>query len=232
MVVADRRDGRERGIDHVGGVVAPAHADLEHGEVGRHAREGEEGRHRRDLEEGDRLLAVGLFGLRQHVLEHVVADQLAGDADALVEAHQMRRGVDMDAIACRLGHGAQIGDQRALAVGAGDMHHRRQLQMRRADVRQQPFDPPKLEVDELGMQPHEAVEDRIGHGRRLGRCSSGPRQPGCGPRRSPDPSGARPAGPAFPAACGDARRRRPCRAPAGTRRAENPAAAPGGSCPG
>ena len=121
VVIADRCDGREHGIDHVGGVVAAAHADLDHREIGRHAREGEIGRDRGDLEEGDRLFLVGLLALCQHGIEKVVVDQVTGDPDALVEAHQMRRGVDVDAIARRLGHGAHVGDQGTLAVGAGDM---------------------------------------------------------------------------------------------------------------
>ena len=71
--------------------------------------------------------------------EIVFGDQLAGHADALVEAHEMRRGVDMDAEARGLHDGAEIGDGRALAVGAGDMDHRRQLALRIAELRQQPL---------------------------------------------------------------------------------------------
>ena len=205
MVVADRRDRRQSGLDHVGRVEAAAHADLDHREIGRDARESEERRHRRDLEEGDRLLAIDPLGLGQYFVQQVVVDHLAGNADALVEAHQVRRGIDMDSVARGLGHGAQIGDQRTLAVGAGDMHHRRQLQMWRADIGQQALDALKPEIDELGMQPREAVENRVGHGAcRL----TGRRPPGCVSRRSADPSAATPGGPASRAACGDARRHR------------------------
>ena len=125
VVVTDWRDGGERRRDHVGRIQAAAHADLDHGEISRHAGKSKKGRDRGDLEEGDGLFLIGLLTLRQDIVEHVVLDQAAGDANALVEAHQMRRGVDVHAIARSLGHGAQVGDQRALAVGAGDMDHRR-----------------------------------------------------------------------------------------------------------
>ena len=69
VVVADRRDGREHGLDDVGGVEAPAHADLDQRQVGRHAREREIRRRRRDLEEGDRLFLVGLLALGQDLVE-------------------------------------------------------------------------------------------------------------------------------------------------------------------
>ena len=46
VVVADRRDRREHGVDHIGGVATAAHADLEDREVGWGAGECEEGRHR------------------------------------------------------------------------------------------------------------------------------------------------------------------------------------------
>ena len=111
MVVTDRRDRRQDGLDHVGAVVAPAHADLDDAEIGRHAGEGQERQRRGDVEEGDRRVAVRLLALGQHLVEFMIVDQPAGDADALVETYEMRRRVDMDAIASSLGHGAQVSDQ-------------------------------------------------------------------------------------------------------------------------
>ena len=46
----------------------------------------------------------------------------------------------MDALARRLQHRAQEGDGRALAVGAGDMDHRRQPVLRVAEALEQPLD--------------------------------------------------------------------------------------------
>ena len=54
----------------------------------------------------------------------------AGERDALVEAHEMRRGVDVDALAGGLEHRLQVGGDRALAVGAGDVDDRRQPRVR------------------------------------------------------------------------------------------------------
>jgi len=52
----------------------------------------------------------------------------------------------------RLGDGAQDGDRRSLAVGAGDMNHRRQPALGIAERRAQAVHPPQRQVDQLGMQ--------------------------------------------------------------------------------
>ena len=70
---------------------------------------------------------IGALAFVQHREQRVLVDQLAGEADALVEAHEVRRGIDVDAIAGRFEAGAHRRDRRALAVGAGDMDDRRQL---------------------------------------------------------------------------------------------------------
>ncbi len=46
---------------------------------------------------------------------------LGAEPDALVEPHEMRRGVDVHGQACRFEHSAHEGDRGALAVGSGDM---------------------------------------------------------------------------------------------------------------
>ena len=65
--------------------------------------------------------------------ERVVVDQRAGEPDALVEADQMRAGEHVDACARGFERGAQEGAGRALAVGPGDMEHRRQRVLRTAE---------------------------------------------------------------------------------------------------
>jgi hypothetical protein len=62
-----------------------------------------------------------------------VSQASSSATDALVKAHQMRRGVDLDPLSRRLQHGAQEGERRALAVGAGDMDHRCQPLFRMAE---------------------------------------------------------------------------------------------------
>ena len=99
-------------------------------QIGRRLGEGEEGRGGGDLEQGDQLAGIGGLGAGEAIHQHRFADGRraigAGKHDALMEVDEMRRGVDMHALAQRLRHGADEGDQRALAVGAGDMNHRRQ----------------------------------------------------------------------------------------------------------
>ena len=70
----------------------------------------------------------------------VFGDQLAGEADALVKAHQMRRSVDMDAIARAFQHRARIGADRAFAIGAGDMDDGRHLALGMAELGEQPLE--------------------------------------------------------------------------------------------
>ena len=89
----------------------------------------------------------------------VVGDQLAGDADAFVEAHQMRRGVDMHAQARGLGHRADERAGAALAVGAGDVDDRRQALLGMVEFGQQRAQPVEAEVDQPGMQACEAGDD-------------------------------------------------------------------------
>ena len=81
--------------------------------------------------------------------------------DALMEVDEMRRGVDMYALAERLGDGAGEGQEGALAVGAGDMHHRRQLVLRVAESGKQPLDAPKRQVDRLRMQLFQPLQQRV-----------------------------------------------------------------------
>ena len=67
----------------------------------------------------------------------------------------------MHALAERLGDGAGEGEEGALAVGAGDMHHRRQLVLRVAESGKQPLDAPKRQVDRLRVQLFQPLQQRV-----------------------------------------------------------------------
>ena len=67
----------------------------------------------------------------------------------------------MHALARRLQHRAQEGDGRALAVGAGDMDHRRQLRSGWPSAREQPLDAVERQIDALGMQRQSAARGWI-----------------------------------------------------------------------
>ena len=156
--------------DHIGRIEAAAEPHFEHERIGRMTREGEERRRRRDLEKGDGLVAVGALAFFQHRRQVVLGDQPAGDADALVKAHEMRRGVDVHAVARAFQHGAQIGADRALAVGAGDMDDRRQFAFGMAELGEQPLDAVEHEIDALGMKREQPFEDGIARRVRLDSC--------------------------------------------------------------
>ncbi len=129
---------------------------------GRRLAEQQQGRGGGDLENGNRLARVGLFAAIERPRETLVIDQRAGETDALVEAHQVGRGVAVDAFSGRLERGAHEGDGRALAVGSRDMHDGRQALVRRAEVGEQTLDAAERKIDPPGMQRRETRGDCIG----------------------------------------------------------------------
>jgi hypothetical protein len=162
MVDRDRGDHRQRrAVDHVGGVQAAAEADLQQGVIRLGAGEGHIGGDGGDFEKGDRLVAVDPLAFLQQRGQRGFADQLSGNADALVEAGQVGRCIGMDGLAFGLHPGADHRQGRTLAVGPGDMHHRRQTALWLAHRRQQPPDPVQGQVDDLRVEREQPVEDRI-----------------------------------------------------------------------
>ncbi len=162
MIDGNRGDDRRgRRGDDVGRVEAAAKADFEQQIIGRRAAEQPERRRRGDLEHGNRLAVIDALTDIERLAERGIVDELAREPNALVEAHQMRRRVDMRAHARRLENGAHEGDRRTLAVGAGDMDDGRHFQMRRPKFRKQAFDPAERQVDAAGMQRREARRDWI-----------------------------------------------------------------------
>ena len=96
----------------VGRIEPAAETDLQQQRIGRMLGEGEERRRGRDLELRDVVAVVHGLRARQHIDERLLADRprlavLAGELDALVKAHEMRRGVDVHAPARGLQHGLQ-----------------------------------------------------------------------------------------------------------------------------
>ena len=164
----------------------------------------------------------------------LLVDQLAGEPDALVEAREMRRGVDVHPRAGGLEPGAQHRHHRALAVGAGDVDHRRQPPLGVAERGEQPLDAAERQVDHLGMQRRQALEDAVARRRSWGgraacaASSARRRQVAVHVGRlrwsgAAAASRARRAGPCAPPPG------RACRGRAGTRRAGSPRAASRGS---
>jgi len=66
----------------------------------------------------------------------------------------------MNALAQGLRDGAHEGDQRSLAVGPGDVDHRRQTALRMVKCCEQTLDASKRQVDRLRVQRLEALKQR------------------------------------------------------------------------
>ena len=141
--------------------------------IGRMLREQAERRRGFDFENGDRRAGIGALAMFERRAQFVVADQSAAagpaEAEAFVDPHQIRRGVDVDAQAGRFQDRAQIGDRRTLAIGAGDMNHRRQPAFGMIEPLQQPMHPLQTEIDPLRMQRGQPRDQFAERQRRVGR---------------------------------------------------------------
>ena len=101
-----------------------------------------------------------------------ILDQLPGNADAFVEADQMRAGEDVDLVPGSFERGAQEGAGRALAVGAGDMEDGREPVLRPAEAVEQcgdALEPEAVAGIDRRSQPVELrLDRRIGRAREVG----------------------------------------------------------------
>ncbi len=172
MVERHRRDhAHQRALDHVGGIQSSAQADFEQKHVGRMARKQQQRGRRRDLEHGDGTSGIGRFTFGKRLGQLRVRRQPAfaftTQPDSFVEAHEMRRGIDVHAQPGRFEDRAHERDGRAFAVGAGDMDHGRQPPLRMVERGQNAPHPIERQVDQLGVQRREPRERRIdgNHGR-------------------------------------------------------------------
>ena len=169
MIHADGGDhGRQRRLDHIGGVEPAAETDFQQHHIGRMLREQTKCRRGFDFENRDRRAGIGPLAMFQHPAQFIVADQRAAAAaaepKAFVDPHQIGRGIGVDAQARGFQDRPQIGDGRALAVGAGDMNHRRQLALGMIQPLQQPMHPLEIEIDAFGMQggqPRDQFTERL-----------------------------------------------------------------------
>ncbi len=174
VVERDRRDhAGQRVLDHIGRVQPSAQPDLEQEHIRRVARKKHEPGGGRDLEHGDGRAGIGALAFGQRFAELLVRGEASfmpgfAEAKALVEAHEMRRGVDVHGEPRRLQDRAHEGDGGALAVGAGDMDHRRQLALGMTERIENAPHPIERKIDQLGMQGREPRDDGIdgGHGPR------------------------------------------------------------------
>ena len=122
MVDVNTGDDRAIGVHDVGGVEPPAQPHLQNGHVEqRMAHQAQDGQ-RGELEVGQRnIVAVErariLHG-RKMLQQRLGGDDVAMDAAALLEVHQVRRRIHPRAVARLQGDGLDHGAGRALAIGA------------------------------------------------------------------------------------------------------------------
>ena len=131
MIDPELRDpGDDRRRHHVGRIESAAKPDLDDAHVGGRAAEGEEGGGGGDFEEARRQVGGVIEHFGEQGREGIVGDEGAGEADPLVEADQMRAGVDVRGKPRRFDRRTQERAGRAFAVRARDMDHRGQAVVR------------------------------------------------------------------------------------------------------
>ena len=169
VIERHRRDhAGERTVDHVGRIQPPTHPDFEEQHIGRVAREQQEPGRGRDLEHGDGRTRVGALAFVERAAELFVRSEasfaLAAKAKAFVEAHEMRRGIDVYAQTSSFQNCAHESDGRALAVGTGDMNRGRQLLLGMPERAENAPHPIERKIDQLRMQRRETRNDGIDRG--------------------------------------------------------------------
>ena len=95
--------------DDVGGIEPTAKPDLDDAGIRRGARKRQERGGGGDLEKARTEIARGTEDLLEQCRQQRIVDQRSRQPDALVEAHQMRAGIDVHAAPVRLQHGPQKG---------------------------------------------------------------------------------------------------------------------------
>ncbi len=135
--VNGRDDTEQRTLDNIGRIQNTAQPDLDNGQISRRFRHGQKTRCRRAFKHGGLAARCGhgLFDAIKDAVQMFVGNQRARQTDALVETHQMRRGIGMHLQTRRLGNGADQGNGRSLAVGPRHMDDRRQSVLRMAQCR-------------------------------------------------------------------------------------------------
>ena len=181
MIERQPRDhARQWAFHHVGGVKAAAKPDFEQQNVSRVAGEQQKCRRRLHLKHRDRGVSVADLAFGEHIGEFVIAHEPAaarlGDAETFIEANQIGRGVDVDALIGRFQDRAHERDGGSFAVGTGNMDERRQTPFGMTKRSQETLDTRQRQIDTLGMQRQQSRVDgvdRSSAGSRRGHAGAG-----------------------------------------------------------
>src|SRR5262249_29387561 len=116
-------------------------------------------------EYGDGCTRIDTLAFAERVGELLVGNEaafaLGAKSKALVEAHEVRRGIDVHAQSRSLQDRARESHGRALAIGAGDMDGRRRPPLRIPERRQNAPHTIERQVDALRMQCREPRNDGV-----------------------------------------------------------------------
>ena len=148
-------DCRKRAVHHVGRVKPSTEADFKQKHIGGIACKEQKSRRRGDFKERDRIAGIQALAGRKGIHQFVILNQHAATrpckTDALVEANQMRRGVNMHAEPGRFQDCTQKSSGRTLAIGAGDVDHWRQAALGMTEPIQNAPHAVEREIDPFGM---------------------------------------------------------------------------------
>ena len=152
-------------LDHIRRIKPPTEADFQQDDIRRIARKQQQAGRRGDFEYCNWRAGIGALAFLQRRCKFVVGHEpaLTGcpDPKAFVETHQMRRGVGMYTLARSLQSRAQKSDCRPLAVGPGNMDHRRQFFLRVIERSKKTLDAIERQVDALWMQRGQPRNNRV-----------------------------------------------------------------------
>jgi hypothetical protein len=172
VIHGDGRDDRECGcVDHVGRIETAAEPDLEKHHIGRRFRKSEERRRRRDLEKRDRRTRIDFRDALEQMRQPSIGNGLRasvciGDGDALVEAHEVRRRIDMYAACRSLENGFQEGNGRAFAVGARHMDDGGEFPFRMAKLVEKPLETLERQIDKQRMEASQIAQNVVARAHR------------------------------------------------------------------
>ncbi len=142
MVEADRGDDGQIWVgDDIRRIPFPAQPDFKDDPVGGIFGHQEDGCGGRGLKESQRQALIGFLDAHKGIEQAFIVDRLAAQLDPLVETHQVRRGVEVDALTGGFAHRLQEGADGSLAIGSCHMDDARQAVLRTAKRLQQALDP-------------------------------------------------------------------------------------------
>src|SRR5690606_1754465 len=137
----------------------------------RMARKGKQGRRRGDFEKGDRLARIGALAFiqqrRKFLFFNEGAMRLACEANALMEAHEMRRCIGVNTIAARFQHGAQHGADRTFAIRSSHMKYGREGTLRMTKRFENAPGAIKRQIDQLRMKRRQPFKNDVASGGRV-----------------------------------------------------------------